>query len=147
MGEPIRPIRMTAMFVADHAEAVGGKLYVTGGCWDRLAAGELPAVHPHLSLAISMRVPSPSRPERHSLNVRLLDPEGHDALGGGVRSEFEVAPLPEHPPELPVLMVVNFNALQLRLAGRYDFAVLVDGEELARTDFQVSPTVRRPTAD
>ena len=141
------PARLTAMFVADHAEAVGGKLYVTGGCWDRLTAPRLPAVHPHLSLAIAMVLPAPRAAERRRLEVRLLDPGGHDILGGAVRSDFEVAPAPDGAAEVPVLLVLNFNALQLARPGRHDFELSMDGVELGRTGYLVSTPVRRPTAD
>ncbi|MGH7776309.1 MAG: DUF6941 family protein [Candidatus Dormibacterales bacterium] len=141
------PARLTAMFVADHAEAVGGKLYVTGGCWDRLTAPQLPAVHPHLSLAITLSLPAPRQTERRRLEVRLLDPQGHDCLGGAVRSEFEVASPVDGADAVPVLLVLNFNALQLAHAGRYDFTVHMDGDEIGRTGFLVSSTTRRATAD
>lgn len=139
-------VELQAMFLADHAEAVEGKLYVTGGCWDRLSAPQVPVVHPHLSLAISMRVPARWTSTPRQMLVRLLDPGGDDLLGGGIASQLQVTQ-PEGRTWVPILLVLNFNSLELRRPGRHEFVLSLDGVELGRTGFDLATASRRPTAD
>lgn len=125
--------------LADHAEAVNGKLYVTGGCWDRLAAMQLPTQHPHLSLAACILVPWNSTNEKHTLEVRLTDEDGHDILPQPLTNQFEVGRPPGTPAgsDITTLFVINFNLLSLSKAGRYAFTIAVDGQELGRTGFDL----------
>lgn len=132
-------MKLSALILADHAEAVNGKLYVTGGCWDRLAAAQLPTQHPHLSLAACILVPWNSTNQKHSVEVSLSDEDGHDVLGQPITAQFEVG----RPPgilagsDITTLLVINFNALALPRAGRYAFIFTVDGQELGRAAFDL----------
>jgi hypothetical protein len=47
---------VTTFLVADHAEAVNGKLYVSGGGWDTIGVPESPTQHPHMALAAVLRI-------------------------------------------------------------------------------------------
>lgn len=132
-------MKLSTLMLADHAEAVNGKLYVTGGCWDKLFAAQLPTQHPHLSLAACILVPWNSTNVKHSLEVRLVDADGRDVLAEPFTSQFEVGRPPGTTPgsDISTLFVVNLNALSLSKAGTHAFTVKVDGEELGRTAFEL----------
>lgn len=132
-------MKLSTLLLADHAEAVNGKLYVTGGCWDRLFAAQLPTQHPHLSLAACILVPWNSTNQKHSIEVKLTDEDGHDVLPQPFTAQFEVGRPPGVPAgsDITTLFVINFNALSLPKTGRYAFTFSVGGEELGRTAFDL----------
>ena len=125
--------------LADHAEAVNGKLYVTGGCWDRLFAMQLPTQHPHLSLAAAIQVPWNATNEKHTFEVKVADEDGHDVLPQPFSGQFEIGRPPGTPAgsDITTLFVMNFNALTFTKPGRYVFIVTVDGQELGRAGFDL----------
>jgi hypothetical protein len=132
-------MKLATLMLADHAEAVNGKLYVTGGCWDRLSTAQLPVRHPHLSLAASVLVPWNSTNEKHSFEVHLVDEDGNEVLPEPVASQFEVGRAAgiTAGSDISTLFVLHFNALSLPKAGRYAFTFSVDGQELGRAGFDL----------
>jgi hypothetical protein len=132
-------MKVSTLMLADHAEAVNGKLYVTGGCWDRLFTTQLPTQHPHLSLAASVQVPWNATNEKHVLGVTLVDEDGRDVLPQRFTTQFEVG----RPAGLMVgtdittLFVMNFNALSFSKPGRYAFILSIDDEEVGRAPFDL----------
>ena len=73
-------MHLSTFMVADHAEAVGGKLYVTGGCWNSITVPQLPALHPHLTVAAALHVPWKATNQPHSLHVDLVHEDGESRL-------------------------------------------------------------------
>src|SRR5215211_7792530 len=73
-------MRLSTFLVADHAEAVGGKLYVTGGCWNSLTVPQLPSQHPHLTVAAALHLPWQATNQPHSLHLDLIDGDGQSRL-------------------------------------------------------------------
>ncbi|HVE92978.1 MAG TPA: hypothetical protein VNE62_11875 [Actinomycetota bacterium] len=136
---PGRDIRTTAFFIADHAEAVNGKLYVLGGCWDVLSVRQLPAHHPHMSVATALHVPWGSTNQVHTITVRLIDEDGHPA-GPEMSGQFETGRPPGMRPgdETTMLLAFNMVSTPLEREGRYEFVLDVDGTELARARFRVT---------
>jgi hypothetical protein len=132
-------VQLTTFLLADHAEAVNGKLYVTGGCWNAITVSQLPAVHPHFTVAAALNVPWQATNQEHSLRLDLLDANGQSALPEALQGHFETG----RPPgmrvgdETIVVMAFNFNGLQLPAPGTYDFVLEVDGTELGRASFKV----------
>lgn len=141
-------MKLATFMIADHAEAVSGKLYVTGGCWDRLFTAQLPAQHPHLSLAAAILVPWNATNEKHPLEVRLVHEDGEDILAQPFTSQFEVGRPPGIPAgsDITTLFVLNFNALSLPKPGRYVFVLSVDGQELGRAGFDLVRTQGFPVS-
>ena len=80
------------LLLCDHAEAVGGKLYINGGGWNVLLR---PGVPVNVSLAILIEVPWDEANTQHRLRAYLLTEDGA-AVGGAfgeplqVDGEFEV---------------------------------------------------------
>lgn len=137
-------ISATAFFLADHAEAVNGKLYVVGGCFDRLfSPGPPPIIHPHMSVVTTLSVPWSATNQRHSLSLKVEDEDGSDALPpDAFQREFEAG----RPPGmrsgdsslLPV--VFNINELRMERFGPYLFHLLVDGTAIAEARLKVENT-------
>ncbi len=132
-------MRLNAFFLADHAEAVNGKLYVTGGCWDRLFAVTLPTLHPHLSVAVSLLVPWQATNEKHELELALLDADGNSSLPGKIGSAFEVGRPPGWRPgdDSNLVAVFHLNMIPFNTRGTYTFLLSVDGTEIGRTSLKV----------
>lgn len=132
-------MNLQALLVADHAEAVNGKLYVIGGCWNVIFAPSFPVVHSHLSLATSIAVPWTATNDRHTIEVALVDADGKELLPQKMGGEFEVGRPPGMRPgdDSMVVLVFNVNNLQFERSGWYSFVMSIDGSELGRTRFKV----------
>lgn len=144
MTPELRGIQVQAFFIADHAEAVRGKLYVTGGCWNVLNVASLPATHSHLSLAMTLRVPWPETNIEHAIGIDLLDEDGESALSNPVEGKFEVGRAPGVRPgdEILNVLVLNMEGLQLPREGMYTFKLTIDGSLLGEAQFRVRRTAQ-----
>jgi len=72
-----------AFFVADHADVVGGKVYVNGGFWSRLQFPSYPRCTSYaIVAALHVR---PDVPGEHVFTVSLEDPDGHEVAGSRPR--------------------------------------------------------------
>ena len=83
------------LLLADHSEAVNGKLYMAGGGWNVLRLPELPhewGFHIALGLDVGWDETNTS----HELLVNVHDPDGAE-LGEGLAAEFEAG----RPPGMP----------------------------------------------
>ncbi len=135
-------MQLSTFLLADHAEAVNGKLYVVGGAFNRIAADRFPAVHSHLSVGAVINVPWEATNQRHSLELRLIDADGVPVIPEPIHAAFEAG----RPPGLRagdeqlVVMVFNFNGLQFGQPGNFEFHLLVDDREMGRLGFAVVGT-------
>ncbi|HEV8653505.1 MAG TPA: hypothetical protein VG276_29935 [Actinomycetes bacterium] len=132
-------MRLSTFLVADHAEAVGGKLYVTGGCWNSITVLQLPATHPHLTVAAALHIPWRATNQPHSLHLDLVDEDEQSRLPEPLQGKLEAG----RPPgmragdEAIVVLTFNFDGLKLERAGIHSFVLSVDGTELSRIGFKV----------
>jgi hypothetical protein len=122
------------LLLADHAEAVNGKLYMTGGGWNVLRLPELPHDWAfHIALGIDVAWHETNDP--HELQVNIQDPDGVE-LGEGLAANFETG----RPPgmtagqEQRLVMSIGTTAT-FSTAGPHAAVVNVDGEELGRARF------------
>lgn len=122
---------LSTFLLADHAEAVNGKLYVVGGAWNRIAATQFPATHNHLSVAAVIHVPWEATNHPHSIELRLVDCDGAPVIPEPLQGKFEAG----RPPgtragdEQLVVLVFNFDGLVFERPGSFEFHLLVDGDE------------------
>ena len=129
------------LLLCDHAEAVGGKLYINGGGWNVLLR---PGVPVNVSLAILIEVPWDEANTQHRLRAYLLTEDG-GPVGGPycdelqVDGEFEVGRPPGVKPgsTLNTPLAINFNALALD-SGGYEWRLEVDDALVARKPFRVA---------
>lgn len=132
-------MEVSAFFLADHAEAVNGKLYVVGGAWDRLYTANLPAHHAHLSLSAVIKIPWTATNQRHGIVVDLVDADGHSALPQKMEGDFEAGRPPGMRPgdDSTFVFVANVNGMQLEKEGQYEFVLSIDGAVAGKAPFRL----------
>ena len=131
----------TTMLLCDYAEAVNGKLYITGGGWNILYSAGQPF---NASIAALIAVPWDQANRRHQIALHLLTPDGEAvAIDGNpvtVTGDFEVGRPPGVKPgsDLNAPFVWNFGGLTLEL-GRYEWRLEIDGATAAHRAFDIVP--------
>jgi hypothetical protein len=136
---PPERVAVDSFYLADGAQVVGGKLYVLGGGWNYLNLGE-PNAQVEL-FAIVGRILAPIRDSDGDLEF-LIHLEHSDVLLGGPR--FHIFLRPKNSPgqqqsiETATPFALDVFGLNFPRAGEYAFVLSHDGEELARTRFQVN---------
>ena len=133
------PVRISAFLLADHAEAVGGKLFVNGAGWDTITVASLPTQHPHLSVAVIVHVPWNQIDEEHSLEVQLRDEDGQDVLPQTMGSTFSAGRTPHMRPgdETTVTLVFNMIGIPITRVGHFEFVCYIDGAAESYVGFRV----------
>jgi hypothetical protein len=142
--------------VADSAITAEGKLYLQGGAWYLVSAPALPLRIPRIGLGISIRVAWTDTNQPHSFEVRLQDADGHIlALGdappgsgpedGKIRrigSDFNVGrPAFLQPGDDQLIpLAMNIDGLVFEKAGRYEFVITIDGEDVKRLPMRIVET-------
>jgi len=128
------PVRVTSLFLADHAEAVGGKLYVTGGGWDTIRASGFPTVHPHLSVCVALEVGWEDMDRPIDVRVVLLDADGRSTLPSAVGGRAEARRAEHMGPgdTAPLLLVFNLLGLRFANPGSFTVSVELDSEPVAQ---------------
>jgi hypothetical protein len=138
-------------FLADTVQSAGGKLSAFGIGWRVLSVGAVPARHDRVGLGVFVRLGGADAPA-HRLEVRLLDPAGHErALGRGpdgadiavIQAPFEVPGVGER----TATFALNLDGLVFDREGTYTFAIRVDGLEGVRLAFDVQTRPEAPTAE
>lgn len=74
---PIEHTRVEYLILADHVEALNGKLYMMGGGWDTMTIQNLELPAP-LSVACGVVVPYNETDEDHRLSLAVRTPDGPD---------------------------------------------------------------------
>ncbi|MHB8660043.1 MAG: DUF6941 family protein [Solirubrobacteraceae bacterium] len=133
-------ISIPYMFLADGADAVGGKLYVLGGGWDRIMVPNLPgnSIKP-FALGLGITVPYTHTNRKFTLTVELIDADGTQ-IGDVLRADLETG----RPPGLtagtsqntPLGITAN---PAFPSAGRFEFVAQIDGQIKNTVSFEVMP--------
>jgi len=125
--------RVVAFFTADHAQAVGGKVYVNGGFWNQLSFPTYPSIAPPLTLAAVVEVPYRAYHQDHGFRLGMEDADGNvlplEATGDfrvGAQAKMRVG----DPTLMPV--VIPITGLKIDKPGDYSFTFSIDGTELGR---------------
>jgi len=134
--------------LADHAQAVGGKLYISGGGWS--VTGPDPVA---FAIAIDVKVPWHAIEQEHEMRLELLDADGRpvevETPDGSQPLVFEttfgVAPTPGVKPGTPIDFAFAINVAPqpaIEPGGRYEWRLTIDGE--TREDWHLAFSTRRP---
>jgi Family of unknown function (DUF6941) len=125
------------VLLADHSEAVNGKLYMTGGGWNVLRLPELPHEWGfHIALGIDVAWDETNT--RHNLLVNIHDPDGIE-LGEGLSAEFETGRPPGMPAGQEQRLVMSIaTSVTFSMPGPHAAVVQVNGEELGRARFYLA---------
>jgi Family of unknown function (DUF6941) len=136
--------RVDCFLLADAAQVVDGKLYVLGGGWERLTVQQVPVTR---SFEIATRIivawTETNRPLTFSLQLAtedgevLLDPAATPTVTVGRPVHLREGS------DQAVPLVLKIAGVSLKQAGRYAFTLGYDGEEVARTAFEVVIGKRR----
>ena len=136
--------RVDCFLTADAAQVAEGKLYVLGGGWERLTVQQVPVTRTvELATRIIVAWTETNRPLQFAL--QLVTEDGEALLNPAATPSVTVG-RPVHLREgsdQAVPLVLKVNGVALKQAGRYAFTLSYEGEELARTAFEVVVGKRR----
>ena len=129
---------LKALFTADHAEAVNGKLYINGGGWNRLGFPFFPQVLPNMAVVAIVEVPFAKYQAEHQFEIKMVDPDGA-ALALKIDGNFRVGADPNMNYGDPTLMpfALPVHNLLIQGPGDYSFVFSIDGKELGRYPIRV----------
>lgn len=139
--------------LADHAQAVNGKLYINGGGWDVIAPGT------PFGIAIKIDVPWTEANKEHTFELKLLNVDGEDAIllptqvgnhAFEFKFKFDVGRPPGTTPgsSLSTPFAMNVGGLPLPENKRLEWRWYIDGK--TQDDwiyvFQTSSAPSQPAA-
>ncbi len=122
------------MMLADHAAAVGGKLYISGGGWSITGPAPTPG-----AIAMDVKVPWDEREHEHELLLELLDADGQPVLvptplgvqplriEGKLKLEGPLDPAVKPGTPLDAPFAINYGAIPLAPGARYEWRLSVSG--------------------
>ena len=129
------------MILCDYADAPPnvGKLFVSGGGWNRVLANA-PAL---VALGIIVNVPWDQTNRPHPLLLELVDEDGHRVQLGNPpqdiaqQGQFEAGRPAGAPAGEPIPLPMAFRRPVLPLpVGGYSWVLSIDGDEEARVSFR-----------
>lgn len=142
-------MELTAI-LCNHAEAQNNMLYLAGGGIDRaiIPAGRSGPFAVSLALGIIVEVPWLATNQEHTVDVELVDADGHPVevqKGLHERQPFHAqfqfnvgrSPHVEEGETQSVAFAVNMPLLQLEKLGSYEFTIGVDGTILRRVPYRL----------
>jgi len=124
------------LLLADGAQLAGDKLYLLGGGWSVVNAGQLPTSIP-VGLALGILVGWNETNQRHQFKVEILHEDSNETLYR-MEGEFEQGRPPGiQPGSEQRFQLVSSHVLALKAAGQYVLRAYVNGHQLKRTAFIV----------
>jgi hypothetical protein len=142
------------VLLCDHAQVAQSKLFISGANINRMMVAPNAPHVVNVALAIEVMVPWNATNQAHSLTVELVSdggaripladmlPPDHDAGDMGmIVANFNVGRSPDLLPGEDTLMPIAlpFYGLPLPQLGSYFFVVRIDGTEVDRVSFRISP--------
>lgn len=118
--------------LADRAEAINGKLYMMGGCWDRLQLPQFPTVQ-SVGLAGRVRIPDWEAREDFAVTFHIRGPQSPEITPGGI--QFLRSPAPAV--NAPFALFAVGALVTFREPGAYVIEALVNGANGRTAEFTV----------
>lgn len=151
-------------FLADSADMVQGKIYALGIGWNNVYVAVFPAVHPRVSVAMTIHVPYTATNQMHSISLHLESADGERLpLGETPPDQPESAPGQlfdlggqfnvGRPPLLPagdeqiVALTITINQLRLEKPDMLTWVISIDGtpeKRLPMRVHQLTPAIQVP---
>ena len=126
-------------FLADAAEAEPGrKFYVLGGGIDSIGAQSFPVVHPHMSLVMRLLVHPMETGRQHSLDIRLIDTDGHELTK--LEGTFSADTGTLHGREAAINITLNFQNTRFERPGDYSLELLVNEQHVKSLPLRLQQT-------
>ena len=133
----IEQLEVDWLILADHAEVIGGKLYMNGGGWNRVATkGSFP-VTKSFSVALAIRVPWTLTNKPHKFEITVQNDDATETLasiGGQIETGRPVG-IPPGSSQISQ-MAANWN-VTFRDPGDYVCFVKLNDIERRRVPFAV----------
>ena len=128
--------------LADHAQISEGKLYLSGGGWNRLTVARVP-IRQRISLAVGLRLEPQEAGRQHSFRIDMQTPGDVVSLGhGSFQSEafaqdaFQSGAFQGSSSSQMFLLAINAD-LSLEAEGSYEIILNANGTEIKRIEFEV----------
>jgi hypothetical protein len=132
-------VNLGFLILADHSEALNGKVYAMGAGWNVLRFPQLPQQWA-FGLALGIDVPWDMTNRRHALTMHLEDPDG-ELLGDEFSLEFEAGRPPGSIPGSDQRIVLSLRTqAEFATGGPHAVVVKVTEEEVGRSRFYVVET-------
>jgi hypothetical protein len=129
-------MRLDFLLLADKAEAIGGKLYVMGGAFDRVGLTAIPGPA-QFDVALGVLVGYNETNLKHAFEIRCEDPDGNVVLQGP-QGVLEVGRPPGMAPGAEQRALLVFaGPFVFPAAGEYAWVLVLDGVPQAPTRFRV----------
>jgi len=128
-------------FLADGAEAIGGKLYVLGGAFDTIWAKKFPAVHPKISFVMRMIFEPAELDRKHNLEILLMDEDGKNIAKAGGPLEIKKSEKTYKGWPHPFLAVMNFINLSFPKTGDYSFNIVCNNNAIKSVPLRVASII------
>jgi hypothetical protein len=125
------------LILADFAQAIGGKLYLQGGCWSRFNPPAYPAPV-QFGVGLGVRVPYEETEDKHHVELKMQTADGTDLWRIDADIETGRPPGSRGEPQLAILAVSG--GAQLQEPGEFVLRATVDGKERKRVSFKAMPT-------
>lgn len=135
------------MMLCDFAEAINGKLYISGGGWSNWQISR-PL---DCAVAVIIGVPWNQANQKHTMLLELMGEDGQAALAPNgepvkIEGEFETGRPPGVVPGDTLASPVAFRIQGAVLKkGGYKFSLKIDGTEVAATRFRVKVDMEMPS--
>ena len=126
-------MKVQAATLADHAEVLGGKLYLMGGAFDTIYAQSLPARHKKLHVVLVLEIDVGERQRDLKIDIELVDEDGQP-VGPHAQGRLRVGAPASLKPGQPSVLPLNvpFFDIEFPAARLYAFRISYGDDELAR---------------
>lgn len=124
--------------LVDSAQVANGKLFILGGGWARLTSTQIPVTRT-FETAIRVVVPWTETNRPHALELQVENEDGQALLETPVKAEIRVgrpAQLKDGTDQV-VPLALRVGPVTLEREGRYALIIRCEGEETARTAFDL----------
>lgn len=130
--------KIDCFLLVDSAQVSNGKLFILGGGWARLTSTQIPVTRT-FETAIRVVVPWTETNRPHPMELQIENEDGQALLETPVKAEIRVgrpAQLKDGTDQV-VPLALRVGPVTLDREGRYALIIRFDGEEAARTAFDL----------